>query len=145
VVYIQVNFGIRLINFGKRDFTGIACNIENLMLVAPKICQFPQNTQISLICFVSVLTGFQFSNICKVPYAVGDDTSYSKMGNILILYFLFVREMQERGISLTGTIPYVTFQLTYPVWPRNGAFPQTAHLEKKKHFAIMNSKEGDIC
>ena len=81
MVFIQVNFGVRLINFGKRDFTGIACNVEKLMLVAPKICQFPQNTQISLICFVSVLTGFQFSNIRKVSYGVDDDTSDSIMGN----------------------------------------------------------------
>jgi hypothetical protein len=94
------------------------------MLVAPKICQFPQNTQIILICFVIVLTVFQFSNICNVSYGAGDDPSDSKIGNFLTLYFLLVMEKQERGISLTGRIPYVTLQLTYPVWPRNGAFPQ---------------------
>ena len=30
MVYIQDNFGVRLINFGKRDFTGIAFIVEKL-------------------------------------------------------------------------------------------------------------------
>jgi len=149
VIYIQDNFGVRL-NFGKRDVTRIACNVEKLMLVAPKISQFPQNTQISLICFVSVFTAFQFSNICIVSYGAGDDTSHSIMGIFLKHYFWFVREMQEPRISLTGRIPYVTLQLTYPVWPRNGAFPQllfwkqtfrNSKFEVRKHLLTTLPKQ----
>ena len=59
-----------------------------------------------------------------MSYGVGDDPSDSIIGNFLTHYFLFFKEMQERGISIRGRILYVTLQLTYPVWPRKGAFPQ---------------------
>jgi hypothetical protein len=81
VVCIQVNFDVGLINFDKRGLMGIACNVEKLKRVAPKMCHFPQNILISLICFVNVLTGFQFSNICDFSYGVGDDPSDSIMRN----------------------------------------------------------------
>ena len=43
------------------------CNVEKLKLLSPKICQFPQNTQISLICFVIVFSpasNFQIFVMC---------------------------------------------------------------------------------
>jgi hypothetical protein len=99
VVFIQVNFGVRLINFGKINFTGIACIVEKLMLVAPKMCQFPQNIQTSLICFVSVLTGFQFSNIFKVSYRVGDGPSDHITGNFLNIFFICQGNSRARNFA----------------------------------------------
>jgi hypothetical protein len=83
-----------------------------------------------------------FQIIALSLYGVGDDPSDSKMNIFLTHYFLFVREMQEPGISLTERIPYVILQLTYPVWPRNGAFPQLLFWKQTFHNSKFEARKN---